>query len=588
MNLRHLTLILFFCLLSCSKEAAIQAPQGPVRVGISVSESEPRLRSTAGPDGLTTKWQQGDAIALWAESKGRTLTLDGEPFTVYGLGSDEALFSATLDAPMPDANYSYIAAYPVPERKEGLTAWFSVPVIQDGCSGSGEDLMVSAPATGGALAPIDWHAAGRDIPHLQMKHLLHRLRIYTDAAVLRGEKIERVTLTFPSAVAGTVKVDLRNPAAGTPESAASKVIDIRPETPVEVGSGYITASIIPASFKAGDELVVKIYSTAGVSENRVSLSGRRFAAGRSTPVKVMPSHLKDNFRITLGMGSNLLGEELGSITLKAPQGCALNDSGATSLTLDAAALNCGAGLDLDFETESIFRSLSGKTLEAVCETEHVLMPVTLKIPVLDGKTRESVTFDLPYLLSEDFSSVGSFSSNDAYGTSSMGSKDAHKFLDGWTGGRIGAQAGKCIRIACRRETSADYDARVDSAPLSGALKSPVCLKVEFDYGADEDHGGILSSAVGQDCYIGYTTSTTAFKSGDTNGTFDRSLNTFYIKETTGSWDNTPNHAEYILDVAEAPQLLRICIRTEVEHMAGANNSTDWLYIDNVKVSIAQQ
>ena len=96
---------------------------------------------------------------------------------------------------------------------------------------------------------------------------------------------------------------------------------------------------------------------------------------------------------------------------------------------------------------------------------------------------------------------------------------------------------------------------------------------------------ILDGNVGQNCYIGYVTSTKGYKSGDTDGVYDRTNNTFYAKEYTGSWDNTPNDTDYTLSNIPANTLIRISWRTEIEHQAGTTNTTCWLYLDNIKVTI---
>ena len=84
---------------------------------------------------------------------------------------------------------------------------------------------------------------------------------------------------------------------------------------------------------------------------------------------------------------------------------------------------------------------------------------------------------------------------------------------------------------------------------------------------------------------GFVTSTEGYKSGDTDGTFD-SANQRYVFEKTGSYDSTPNTDTYYLNNVPTGTV-RITWRTEVQHQAGTNNTTCWLYIDNVKVQIAK-
>ncbi len=244
---------------------------------------------------------------------------------------------------------------------------------------------------------------------------------------------------------------------------------------------------------------------------------------------------------------------------------------------------------LEFEDQSAFLSLSGKSVTVTYDSEHVTIEETLTIPTLSSVTSASLSLNVPWLLKEDFSGVSTFSSNDEYSSKFIiGSKDAYSFLGGWTGGRIGASAGKCIRIACRRETSADYHARVDSAPLRGTLKKKANLEVSFNYGANNKYssGWFSNGDVGQTFYVGYVTATTAYKSGDTDGTFE-SGNSQYVKEYTGSYTSTPNEARYTIHGAPAGGVFRLTIRTEVEHKAGTHNTTAWLYIDNVTIKIQQ-
>ena len=90
--------------------------------------------------------------------------------------------------------------------------------------------------------------------------------------------------------------------------------------------------------------------------------------------------------------------------------------------------------------------------------------------------------------------------------------------------------------------------------------------------------------MGQTCFIGYVTSSGGYKSGDTAGTFE-SGNSFYLKEYTGSYTSTPNKASYTIHNAPAGGIFRLTLRTEIESQAGTTNTTDWLYIDNVKIKI---
>ena len=574
---------------------------GPVKVGLSLSGDNSGAailtRTAAGEDGLTTRWEAGDRIAVWARSRSGAQVLSGTPFTAYAISEEKTFFTATLSEAMPDGQYTYYAAYPLPEQISGTTATFSIPATQDGRSGRGEDIMVSSSATAGPLQPMDWMNYGHDELLLGMNHLLHRLRFYVeDLPILGGEAVQRIVADFPRDVTGKIQVDITAPSAREIASDGASRLVIQPEEPValsETGAqrNYLTASILPSTFAAEENLSVTLYTETKIARMAVPLQGRTFAAGHSTPVKLVPQQVGTLCRVYVRLDENHLGEDIQSLTLTAPAGCKWGDSLSNEFTYTPGGeFGAGTAFVLEFEDEQAFRSLSGKHITATYESAHVIISEELDIESLDGKYATTLRLQVPYLFEEDFSSVGTFSYDDQYtGGFNTGSKSAHSFMNGWTGARIGAEAGKCIRIACRRETSANYSARVDAAPLRGTLKSPANLHVEFDYGADNQFGGIAiitDPDVGQTCFVGYVTSSGGYKSGDTTGTFEDG-NSFYVKEYTGSYTSTPNTAEYTIHNAPQGNAFRLTIRTEIESRAGTTNTTAWLYIDNIKISIAK-
>lgn len=589
-------LALLFAALSCTPEGLQRVPgssDGPVTVGFAVSQEGATTRSAAGTDGLSTSWTAEDTIALWA-STGTGFALEAVPFSVYSLTDAGAFFTSELDSPMAEGSYIYYAAYPFPLSVSGTTATFAVPTLQDGISGGGEDIMIAAPVSASALVPIDWQAVVQPELSLAMDHKLHRLRFYTSDSRLAGEPVQKLILDFPREVAGTVAVDFTDPSADLSLVSGSRTITVKPVTPVPLSTGstrsYATASIAPTKFVAEESMSVKLYTESKVATATISLKGRDFAAGHSTPVRIIPSSVSNFCKVYVDVVSNNLGENVQTITLTAPSGCKWSDNGSETYVYDPGTdIDAGHSFVLEYEDESAFRTLSGRDVTVTYDSEHVRISETVSIGNLDGRYSANLKLNVPYLLYEDFSTVQTFSAKDEYVTSNAGSKDAHFFLDGWSGGRIGAQAGKCIRIACRRETSVDYDARVDSAPLRGTLKKPANLSVEFDYGADNNYGGIpiiVDGNVGQDCYIGYVTSPEGYKSGATDGIFE-DKNTFYIREYTGSYDNTPNAGAYTIHNVPVTETLRITWRTEVEHQAGTTNTTAWLYLDNIKIKISK-
>jgi hypothetical protein len=353
---------------------------------------------------------------------------------------------------------------------------------------------------------------------------------------------------------------------------------------------YACVAFLPTSYERGASgtylLSFKAYTdNKFVSFDPIDMTGRNFRAGHSTPVKLKVKNIEDYGRIRFTVSGNNIGENAKSVTLTLPDGYAWPDTGTKTYTYNPGReFSTGESFEVIFEDMDLYRSLSGKTVGVSFDTEHVTTNQSVTLPNMSSTHLAQISAGLPYLLYEDFSGVESFNSGDKYATSNMGDKSAKSFLNGWTGGRIGAEAGKAIRIAPRRETSARYHARVDSAPII-ALKKEANLSVTFDFGADNEFSKALISTgdFGQTFHLGYVTSTNAYSSGNTTGTFQHSR---YIKEYSGTYSNMPYTETYTLtDVPTGT--VRISWRSEVEYNAGIHNTTCWLYIDNVKVQIAK-
>ena len=135
----------------------------------------------------------------------------------------------------------------------------------------------------------------------------------------------------------------------------------------------------------------------------------------------------------------------------------------------------------------------------------------------------------------------------------------------------------------------EYHSRADSAPFPGILKKEADVKVTFDYGANNEYGGVsvlsYDGNLGQNVYFGYVTDTQTFGSAATDGTFEDD-HTFYVKEYSGDWTSTPNDYTMIIHSMTAGDTHRLTFRAEVEHESSTTNTTAWFYIDNIKVQIA--
>ena len=584
--------IVILALSACQMELQ-DVHSGPQSVGLYVGGSETRTEML--PDGLSAVWNAGDELAVWARNSSGSFALSNQVFKTYGIDGQHGFFTSVLAEAMPDDEYTYFCCYPAPVSVDGTEVTFDLPAVQDGKVSGGADIMVSDPVRYGALKPVpdpEDHSGMR----VTMNRMMHQFRFYLseDNAGLGDVEITRMLLDFPKAVAGNVTLDVSDPGSSAVLSNSTGSMTLNLSDPISVSDGqnheYACVAIAPTSFEAGQILQLKAYTEDKiVLFNPVDLRSRTFKAGHSTPVRLLIKELVDYGRIRFTVSGNNLGEDADSVILTLPSGYTWGDTGSNVYTYSPGhKITTGETFEIVFEDIDQYRSLSGQTVIVTYDTEHVNTSLSYVLPDLASMHMAEISSVLPYLLYEDFSTVGSFSSSDEYSEGfNTGSKSAYSFLDGWTGGRIGAEASKSIRIAPRRETSANYHARVDSAPII-SLKKEADVSVSFDFGANNKYGGlaiITDGNVGQTFFVGYVTSSDAYKSGDDDGVFEDG-NSRYVKEYTGSYDNTPNADTYVLHSVPSG-LVRISWRSEIESQAGTTNTTCWLYIDNVKVQIAQ-
>ncbi len=585
-----------------------------------------RTRTEINDDGKSTSWSPSDNIALWAKNEStQTYTLNNTAFSVYFRDtSTSAFFTTTLGEAMPDASYTYYATYPTPVSVSGTTATFNLPATQDGKMGDGAAIMVATPQSGkGALDIVTNREANDELMdsnlHLGMNHKMHALRMFIpdiDTKRYYGfgeDKVERIELTLPWNIAGTVSTDYTNPTAATTlVGNGSNTITLNLKNPIGATTAngdsydydYAYASIIPAP--AGDAsiyngvLEAKVFTSTKAALASISLANlaesHEFLAGHITPVILNCSNTLQRYALRFKMGVNNLGEDIHTIYF-------YDSAGNHLYTIEDVNNNMIIPgyheLDYTFATadeQNAYFALAGQTLTVKYESEHAIVSNTFVMPAINTPGCKEVILNVPYLLFQDFSGVSTLSSNDNYASGFLsGTKDGVLFLDGWSGGRIGASAGTAIRIACRRETSADYPARVDTPALSG-LKAgaSVTVSLSFNYSMARQEGGlqITPPSLGQTCYLGKTTTTGAIESGRNfytegldgqDGTFPTS---FYINDTEGSYTNINN--SYTYNMEGCGSTTRLTWLTTNDHKAGTNNGTYWLYIDNVKVQIVSE
>ena len=595
---------------------------GPVKVGFWMGKGDSEnTRTFINDDGRTISWEAEDKVALWAQ-KDNVYTFQNKTFDTWFVAAEtnQAFFTTTLPEAMPEGTYTYYACYPKPQSVNGTTATFTLPSMQDGKMGGGADIMV-AQGTGPALEKLYTPADPNNsevVPDyiiedgltLNMHHLIHALRFYVPAGKWgfpTGETVERIVFTMPANVAGTVTADVSNTNGLTLTSGGTNTISLNLKEPIGASTAdsggniiydYAAATILPGTYSGN--MTVKVYSQTKAAQQTIAINNRAMASGHITPVGLNCSEIVDQYYLRFVYAGNNLGEDVTEVRVK------YTDENGTSQTLTIPGSQFIKDgyydvdlTDWDYSFSALRSVLKNQVITVEYESENAIVSEKVTLPDVTQKGVSIVNLVVPYLFFEDFSTVSSFSSNDAYKISSTGSMSAYSFLNGWTGARVGAQAGTSIRIASRRETSADYPARVDSAPLSG-IKSgkTVNIKITYDYGVNYDgtHTG------GQTILPGYVTSNEAYKSGgsiyvwnpfgtsyqnfsDISGTFAES-DRFVVDGTDGSYTNTPETGSYTLYGRN--NATRLTWAAVTKHQAGANNTTSWLYLDNIKVQIVSE
>lgn len=607
---RWTTLLLLPLLAACSKapEEATDPAAQTIEVAIG---SGPRLdittqsatRTTLDEEGTQVKWQTGDQLALWAVNSASQRVIEAAAFRLYHYNAsyNSASFRGSIPA-LDEDTYSYYAVSPVPAATDGLQASYDIPAVQDGTFHGEWDVMVAKPVTGEALREHDRKDANgisdnSDIVNLQFVHKIHVLKITLPKNDL-GEPITEIELTFPMAVTGRLTVDASNPEADATLNGGSKTLTLRFAEPKDAGD-VVYAMIAPVTLDEGQQISILAIGESSESESRTfapASADRTFAAGHTTPINYNVPGLgrmftRLNFRLDEA-GANTLGEEIDIFTVTAPEGWVFED-GTRSRTFDVT----GTGDYLIRFREYPNPTAETSGFQVTFDSEHALLTETFTLPaVTPEKLNLAAAFRVPYLFEEDFSGVYGYSDHDnaGHGWTSDTTTDAidlgSQNLAGWSGARTGAQANTSIRVCCRAQsvfggsTLYRYHGRLDSAPLANLKAGTTTnVRVTFNYGGGRSGNSKFSPLAA----CGYTTT-----QGVINSQQDRDQN-WYISGAqvipdlgvNDSFTSLPYTMEYTISSCSNQHRLSWEVNSTGE--ASTTNANLWLYLDNIRVSIAQ-
>lgn len=595
-EIQSLALILF--LVSCSSSEELPTPDLPAgMVEVRVAVSSEASRTEIEENGMVTRWSPEDKIALWA-TNGSTMALSAQTFSLYYFAEEypTAYFTAVIN-PMAEGDYTYYGAYPLPVAVNGTEAQFDLPATQDGSTTVLKNaLMVGRSQRGAALTS----AAAEEL-HMDFVHKLHILKItIPETKNLLGESIHRIELTFPVPVVGRLTTDVSNVDAAVTLSEASNVLNLEFAEPVEAGD-VVYAVIAPVDASSG-EITFRGYSELRESES-IATPGKNFQPGHTTPIRLTIPQLRKITRLYFSLGENFLGENPNTFTVTVNNGTFPDGTTTKSFTVNAENR-----YEVSYEGE-FTDNFSGKTLTYTFDSEHAVVSDTSEaMPTIEAYSRNTMPAqDIPYLFFEDFSTVTTFAHDYTAGphtsvnaASSTGyDLSQHGIPSGWTGARTAGEAGTAILVAGRVDEVKVFGiggatrayGRLDS-PAMGALKAgaKVNVSVRFNYNGgcrDDDKDKAYTSIAA----FGYTTTSGTIKGYATQYVDEPQFSNisehteFSDIEKTGSWDSITKEKHYT--ISGCANNYRLSWHMSVMGGNGINNACHWIYLDNIRVSIAQ-
>lgn len=595
-------LISAFAMLSACSKAVDEdcAPainsQSKLSIGLPINIS----RTAIDVDGRAS-WIEGDSFALWAENRTGGYNLNGAEFKMmyYWHSMQSAVFTSSAN-PIGEGTYSYYAVSPKPESTNALKATYTIPAEQNGASFNGAyDIMVATPIEAEALSADKVNNLALDF-----HHKMHTLKM-TIAENNFPFVVSKLNFEFPSSVVGKVVVDAQNRDAAVEVSESGNTLTLNINKELNEND-VLYAIVLPGSING--EVKLTAQSTQGhTSQPRVFNMSKELKEGHITPMSLV---LPDILRVTtirFSIGENKLGEAVQKLTILDNNGANLgtfnvNSSNTYELSYNGVFENSGYG------------SFSGRTFTARFESAHAIVEQQFIMPTIAEYTTTVVpAIDVPYLLFEDFSCI--HTAGESYGDDERNSAeerhqpgvnlDPYMYHTGWNAARFQLGIGTCARINVRYQAvsslfTSTHRGRLDTPKLAG-LKSGanVNIKVEFDAGAHVDSG--LDGFNGTNCsIIGVATHTNsastingvasgAAQSGSL-GDYGSTFFTEKLDDSYGTGDfgkSFPTFSGTTTNVTNATRLVFYPDTSIKASGLNTGNAECFIYIDNIKVSIAQ-
>ena len=559
------------------------------------------ISRTAIDENGKASWVEGDKFALWAENRTGGLALNQAEFSMmyYWHSAKSAVFTSQANT-LADGVYTYYAASPMPESANGFNATYTIPAVQNGSTFNGSyDIMVATPVEAEALSADKVNNLALDFHHKM--HIL-KMMISEDNFRLGIAKLQ---LEFPSPVVGTVKVNTSNPTAAPTISNGSNILTIDAGYVASVGD-TLYGVIVPATIN-GEVKLTAISKAGQKSEVRTFNISKEMKEGHITPMLlVIPQPYRKSV-LQFSIGTNNLGEAIQKLYI-------VDNNGSTIATFNTNSSNTYEIVHEGDISNSNFMSYSGKTFTARFESAHAIVEQKFTMPTITAYTTVVVpALTVPYLLFEDFSEALSGEDHDAYSASGDNETGQYKgFLlnnymstTGWNAARFRLEEGKCARINVRYQSGAGVTERACGrldTPSMKRLKSGanVTLKVTFDAGFYVPVGysiwGSMDDSNSNKSFFMLGTHTNSENSaidGTTQGNISSKCSVAYTSERFYSkfdgnafGSSFPTMSYNISGCTPSTRIVWWSCTDQNSSAIGAN-SCYFMYIDNIRVSIAQ-
>ena len=555
-------------------------------------------RAVLSDDMRTVHWTDDDKVVLWASNPSGSNGIGGEQFEYCTqTAANTARFTGNIK--VTDDEYRCVAVYPVPARTEGRRVTYTLPDKQDGTYRSELDIMSSDPSSGKLV-----ESTGSEGVHLTMRHLCHALQIRIPEGRNRwGKPVTRLLVEFPREVAGDISFEVseESGAGSVTLTNGKRTIELDlSEAPFDASADasprylwvFITAGAIN-----GDISFTPLFEDGYCAETLSATVDREFRGGRVTPINLTISEKEQPVTwIDFTVDYTQLGEAVNTLTVTAPENARFRGD------MQSASVHIGSDgkFSVGYYAKFYPDAFKGAKVDLVYDSTHAIVTGTATLPEKQvADSRNAVQVKAPYLFFEDFGGITQSFEND----SEFKGTDANNpnpvtlneyGLQGWTGVRVGGSAGIGIRICDRTEIGAwvvaHYNGRIDSAPISNIKAGMnVNVHVAYDYAGDR-YNGTGGKSGNPVVSFGYTTTQGAI------GISTNISNTVINEEVInidGNDNNTPYygitpHSKERLLVPNCTSEVRLSWKVSDNHgRAFAANGVYWLYIDNIRVSIAQ-